>query len=1129
MSASTYLTAGRGTTPGKRSLGKIFLSTFVALVFTALALSSALVGHSQTVHAQDEDSFDVVRWAMCLFGDDSMPAMIYQVAQTSDVQFALQSKSVISPGVEDVEMGPLAMNWMLDITGGKYKTTNETILGHALDPESKEATTKKGTYNSGEKVNPFDRFGVAGLTWTAYAGEWKYIVVKACHPGEMNDPKAGLFYEGRLVPQSVWEDRDNSLDVRTQQHAAGLGTSLMASFTNLIANFIFDIAKFIVVLTLSLINFAFSDLVHIMGLDEWLAGDSDSTGMFGKLFQGIFEPFVFVAFTLTGLSIMYQGLVKRQFRGALNMLFRSLALFFIAIIIAAKPAFFIALPNTVSVSIQAAMVSAMNQGLAGGDGLCATDVGSTSTKLIENTSEAEASILEQASANMRSSIGCSFWQQFLLKPWAEGQYGKDWNQLWAKDKIPSWAPEGATGLANTEGNATMVGNAEVPLGGKSVLNNWAVYQISTQTNAHSTTGSPDKFSKYTSGVANDWWRIVDVLANYEEETKTANVGKFGEETDTNPNENPGSSTGEKTWPTPNKVPLSGNYNGHSGIDIPVATGTPAIAVMDGVVTRLRQNDGASYGNAIFVKFSDGTEAVYAHLSAFKVAANDTFSAGQTIGLTGSTGRSTGPHLHFEIKPGDSVWGNASNRPATIDYLNGTTTAPPNTPNDGGTNNGKTVTYSVPKNNPRLDMWDQWVGNNIFNRLGTATSAVFVALIGVIAPLFFAFLTAVYALGVGLLMAFAPLMLLLGCWAGPGWEMFKSWGQLVVQTVFKRIAAGVMLVLSITFSAAAIKIMETESWWEGIMLMVLLSVILIRSRHKILDAFASVRFASNDFSGNASRISGAMFGTAKSAGTLAFAGAVGAHSASKAGGGAGAAFTGATAGLKTEFRNMGYRNSVVRNALRTYDSSLQMRGKAPSDSSLAQKFQYCMKCETKIDDYDYAYLDDVGNVYCAECGDSADPESSLRMVNIKEYENVPRTEVKPVYVETAYKGFKQDKFDMASDSERPKLDEAGFRTAVADAAAQDIHRYRTMKQQGLPVEPPQPPDYLVPYLDIPLLKAAWEKDQWDYIRNVYAIAWAQWATETFEEEFTGLVEQLLQDIDFQETQLLQEEGTDGIPR
>lgn len=86
---------------------------------------------------------------------------------------------------------------------------------------------------------------------------------------------------------------------------------------------------------------------------------------------------------------------------------------------------------------------------------------------------------------------------------------------------------------------------------------------------------------------------------------------------------------------------------HTGVDLPLPTGTPVYAAFDGRVRVSMYNRG--YGNVVVVRHASGLETTYAHLSARKVEAGDFVSAGDVIGLGGSTGRSTGPHLHFETR------------------------------------------------------------------------------------------------------------------------------------------------------------------------------------------------------------------------------------------------------------------------------------------------------------------------------------------------------------------------------------------------------------------------------------------------------------------------------------------------
>ena len=86
---------------------------------------------------------------------------------------------------------------------------------------------------------------------------------------------------------------------------------------------------------------------------------------------------------------------------------------------------------------------------------------------------------------------------------------------------------------------------------------------------------------------------------------------------------------------------------HQGIDLPYPTGTPVPAAFDGKV-RISDYVGG-YGNLVVIRHANGLETFYGHLSKRNVEPGDWVSAGDIIGLGGSTGRSTGPHLHFETR------------------------------------------------------------------------------------------------------------------------------------------------------------------------------------------------------------------------------------------------------------------------------------------------------------------------------------------------------------------------------------------------------------------------------------------------------------------------------------------------
>lgn len=104
------------------------------------------------------------------------------------------------------------------------------------------------------------------------------------------------------------------------------------------------------------------------------------------------------------------------------------------------------------------------------------------------------------------------------------------------------------------------------------------------------------------------------------------------------------------WPMPGYTYITCYYgdDGHRGIDIAGSGiyGEPIVAAAGGTVAYSGWMD--SYGYCVFIDHGDGYSTRYAHASALACSAGDTVSAGQTIAYVGSTGNSTGPHLHFEV-------------------------------------------------------------------------------------------------------------------------------------------------------------------------------------------------------------------------------------------------------------------------------------------------------------------------------------------------------------------------------------------------------------------------------------------------------------------------------------------------
>lgn len=120
----------------------------------------------------------------------------------------------------------------------------------------------------------------------------------------------------------------------------------------------------------------------------------------------------------------------------------------------------------------------------------------------------------------------------------------------------------------------------------------------------------------------------------------------------------GTGTGSLIWPSyclyitsrqgPRVDPVTGEIGrGHGGTDIGASYGSAIYAADGGTVIKSGYEEGG-YGNYIMIDHGNGMQTLYAHMSAKSVSVGDKVSQGQTIGLVGSTGRSTGPHLHYEL-------------------------------------------------------------------------------------------------------------------------------------------------------------------------------------------------------------------------------------------------------------------------------------------------------------------------------------------------------------------------------------------------------------------------------------------------------------------------------------------------
>ena len=121
---------------------------------------------------------------------------------------------------------------------------------------------------------------------------------------------------------------------------------------------------------------------------------------------------------------------------------------------------------------------------------------------------------------------------------------------------------------------------------------------------------------------------------------------------------PVASSGSYAWPCPSCYTITSNYGYrylelygytrlHAGVDIGAQYGASVTAAASGSVTVATYS--SSYGNYVMIYHADGSSTVYAHMSSLAVSAGQYVNQGDVIGYVGSTGNSTGPHLHFEVR------------------------------------------------------------------------------------------------------------------------------------------------------------------------------------------------------------------------------------------------------------------------------------------------------------------------------------------------------------------------------------------------------------------------------------------------------------------------------------------------
>lgn len=1040
---------------------------YILLIMTIIMLISSSLGIFIKNKTQDvlADS-NPATWLLC---KDDVGKAIYNGAKTDVIPFNIKSKSAVNYTEDNYVM----YNEILRVSGFKI---------------GKEAT---GT------INPFDKFGLAGLHYSAYSGEWKYYIVDACAEDSTKAKKGdyGKFYKDRREPKATYDETSTSTDPRVKQFDKGFFSHWWVAIGNNISNFLLNISKLVVTFALTLLSLSFKDLSEFIGLDEQL-----TTNMFKSLYDSFYQPLILVMFAFTAIYMMYFGLFKRQYRNALNTLGVSLLCFFVAIVITLKPGYWIKMPNSIVTAAQALVIQGLQKGTTGSGDLCTTNAGFNPPS--SGSKSADQSLIEGAGENIRSTLGCKMWEEFLLKPWAEAQFGTKYNDLQASSV--------------KNGNSTWVKEPTVELGGKSEKN-WALFQISAQTTMHTPVGK--ERHPLISGVQADWYRIVDAFSNYQEKDRKVKIGSDGEGEEGTSGGAIGKSAGGEAFfkeygEFAKKVAdeaglyasvllaqaalesgygkaLSGDYN-YFGIKC-----------YDGNCKRLATTEvyggksvGIVDGFQNFKSAEDGFEG-YAHFILGRGAGAD-FTGGmkknsstpqEAIQKIWKAGYATDPAYvskivslieSYNLTQYDTdrkEQGDPEKYP--IELGKGVKGAKGGGINDDGSE-GQGTEITIPEQIPSdpLPQWQDWIGNNLWSRLGQTLVLIVFTIIGVIAPVIVGFLAAVLSISITLLMMFSPIFLLLGCWGGKGQKFFLGWFSLLLSLMLKKIFATVLLVLTIIIVTTIMGLISKLGYIKTLVFLAAVTKAIVANKDVILEKLPKIDLGGFNLAMGWREGYNKVKKAGKTVATTGYAGAVGFKNAAKNGV---TGKEGFKSGSADYLKNSLYKSKFGRNVMRTYNETTDTRQDRDSN-------HVCSFCGTPIHDGTSMFIDKDNNRYCKACGDENQDYNEMTEVVAnnnhkgKHGDNpVPSNITQKDFQEITE--FKQDSYTKKYSFNRTKT--IGFAHQHIDAVIKGLEVKKGAGYTNIVIPP-----VLSKYINPVQLERAWESDDKEIIQEQFVNGWEQ---------------------------------------
>lgn len=952
---------------------------YFLLIVSLLSLTISLVGNTVTINKAD-----ISEWVLCdaPWGEDAKDVMgfLQQVRSTEVLPYIMSSKSAIATS----EIGGNTINNILEISGYKFG-------------DKAKASTK----------SPFDQFGFRGLSYSSYIGEWKYYSIDACKSAKSNTKSSnyGEFYKGRKDPLVTYSERGSSKDPRVAQTAMN---KYILSFKNLMANISLNITKIFVAITLALIGLTFGDIADFLGITE-----TYTNSVFTSLYNNLFIPFIGIMMILSAIYVIYKGLIKREYRQSLieGVAIPLGVMLFSFIFMGYKDV--ITIPNKIATFAQTIVISTLGHTVTskGADDLCNSTVG------LEGIRDSKT-LLNSAGDSMRSMLGCRIWKDFVFEPWVKGQWNTDYNKLNKLSNINSkWVGEPKVKL----GKNTITNWALLQLSVQSGLHtpvdgNWSAYingldkdwyrivdalsNYDEKVIAYSSGGgssdssSSGNIGSGSSGNKNwlkegtqayknakdvfDFWvskglsgkAAAGILGWVNSEGGFEIVGraqgcygqgiecslKSGKKPVTGGTSNtPGGGGIYQFDPYYKYAPLgSDDWENAKKMSSFVLK-----SIASGAWNPSYDGSGKRHSFSQFARLTDITDASLAW-GAYEIPNYAYVKKHEKV----SDGKAADRVFNKENIPFDEAkFKKAFSSSGGL--ATGTRTS------DGGSSDefGEVTIVEQVESKP-LEQWKYWTGNIQGNRITQALLSLVFSILGLTAPLVLSIISGVYGVGLTLVTMVAPIFLLLGLWGGKGKGILMNYLGLLLSTIYKKVIASFLVVLSIMFTSNLMDMVNEIGLIQVLVYMGIISAVLIKKQDEILNTIGRVNLGTINFDGFKKSLQ-FMGRSANKAGKLGLTYGAGYLGAKSLGAEGKEAREAAKSGASSYIRSQLATTETGRRANSIYESKRKNIGKGKNNVfNPHEKYgqHICAKagCGRLLKEGETVYIDEMGNYYCQTC-------------------------------------------------------------------------------------------------------------------------------------------------------------------